>query len=176
MSKAVQFKNKTGEKIYPCPYYPVGSIYLSVNSTNPGSIFGGSWEQIKDRFLLACGNTYSNGSTGGEAKHTLTTSEMPSHTHAQRSRGATGDIAAAGSAIGAEFLGTSSNSIGNTFATGGGAAHNNMPPYLAVYVWKRVSVQSLVEILPKRRLAYCAWQSLTLLRNYHRKKESFIFV
>lgn len=139
MSKAIQFKNKNGEKIYPCPYYPVGSIYLSVNSINPGTIFGGSWTQIKDKFLLACGSTYANGSTGGEAKHTLTVSEIPSHTHAQRSRGSTGDIAAAGSAIGAEFLGTSSSSIGNTFATGGGASHNNMPPYLAVYVWKRVS-------------------------------------
>ena len=110
-----------------------------MNSTNPGTIFGGSWTQIKDKFLLACGSTYANGSTGGEAKHTLTVSEIPSHTHAQRSRGSTGDIAAAGSAIGAEFLGTSSSSIGNTFATGGGASHNNMPPYLAVYVWKRVS-------------------------------------
>ena len=52
MSKAVQFKNKNGEKIYPCPYYPVGAIYMSVDSTNPGSIFGGTWEQIKGRFLL----------------------------------------------------------------------------------------------------------------------------
>ena len=82
MSKAIQLKNRNGEKMYPCPYYPVGSIYLSVNSTNPGTIFGGTWEQIKDRFLLACGSTYSNGSTGGEAKHTLTTNEMPSHSHA----------------------------------------------------------------------------------------------
>ena len=61
MSKAVQFKNKNGEKIYPCPYYPVGAIYMSVDSTNPGSIFGGTWEQIKGRFLLGVGQPTANG-------------------------------------------------------------------------------------------------------------------
>lgn len=59
--------------------YPIGSIYMSVNSTNPSQIFGGTWEQIKDRFLLACGNTYSNGATGGEANHILTIAETPTH-------------------------------------------------------------------------------------------------
>ena len=90
MSKAIQLKNRSGEKVYPCPYYPVGSIYLSVNSTNPGTIFGGSWEQIKDRFLLACGSTYSNGSTGGESTHKLTVDEMPSHNHQQRVQNTSG--------------------------------------------------------------------------------------
>ena len=61
--------------------YPVGSIYMSINSTDPSELFGGEWEQIKDRFLLACGTTYSNGATGGEATHTLTTNEMPTHSH-----------------------------------------------------------------------------------------------
>lgn len=61
--------------------YPVGSIYMSVNSTSPASLFGGTWERIKDRFLLAAGDTYSAGSTGGEAQHTLTVDEMPSHYH-----------------------------------------------------------------------------------------------
>lgn len=61
--------------------YPVGSIYLSVNSTNPSSLFGGSWTQLKDRFLLAAGTSYSAGSTGGEATHTLKESEMPEHSH-----------------------------------------------------------------------------------------------
>lgn len=65
--------------------YPIGSIYMSINETNPSELFGGEWEQIEDRFLLACGTTYSNGSTGGEEKHTLTKDEMPSHTHIQNS-------------------------------------------------------------------------------------------
>ena len=47
--------------------YPVGSIYMSVNATSPASLFGGTWEQLKDRFLLAAGDTYAAGSTGGEA-------------------------------------------------------------------------------------------------------------
>ena len=61
--------------------YPIGSIYLSVNSTSPQQLFGGEWEQIKDKFLLSAGDTYSGGSEGGEAAHTLTVEEMPSHNH-----------------------------------------------------------------------------------------------
>ena len=51
--------------------YPIGSIYMSVNETDPSTIFGGQWEQVKDKFLLACGDTYQNGTTGGEATHIL---------------------------------------------------------------------------------------------------------
>lgn len=47
--------------------YPVGSIYMSVNSTNPSTLFGGSWERIQDTFLLASGSTYGAGTTGGSA-------------------------------------------------------------------------------------------------------------
>ncbi len=137
MSKGIKFKNRNNEPIYPCPYFPVGSIYLSMTNINPSTYFGGTWELIKDRFLLGAGGAYSVGTTGGEKTHKLTISEMPSHTHAQRCRGTGSDIAASGSAIGAEFLGTSSNSIGSTFSTGGSVAHNNMPPYIAVYVWRR---------------------------------------
>ena len=62
--------------------YPVGAIYLSAVSTDPGVLFGfGTWEQIQDRFLLAAGSIYSAGATGGEAIHTLTVDEMPSHSH-----------------------------------------------------------------------------------------------
>lgn len=61
--------------------YPVGSIYMSAVEVDPSLLFGGVWEQIKDRFLLAVGDTYEVGSTGGEATHKLTVDEMPSHTH-----------------------------------------------------------------------------------------------
>ena len=61
--------------------YPVGSIYLSSNNTNPGTLFGGTWTQIKDRFILTAGDSYSNGATGGAATVTLSVSNMPSHSH-----------------------------------------------------------------------------------------------
>ena len=62
--------------------YPVGSLYWSSKSTNPASLFGGTWVQIKDRFVLACGDTYtSSGATGGASSVTLSVSNMPSHTH-----------------------------------------------------------------------------------------------
>lgn len=69
MSKGIVFRNRQNEKIYPCPFMPIGSVYISVSSTNPSTYFGGTWEQIKDKFLLCCGNTYTAGSTGGEATH-----------------------------------------------------------------------------------------------------------
>ena len=61
--------------------YPVGSIYMNVNSTNPGSLFGGVWEQLKDRFLLATGDTYQNETTGGEAVVSLTAANLAPHAH-----------------------------------------------------------------------------------------------
>ena len=62
--------------------YPVGSLYWSSKSTNPASLFGGTWVQIKDRFVLACGDTYKTvGATGGESSVTLSVSNMPSHSH-----------------------------------------------------------------------------------------------
>ena len=60
--------------------YPIGSIYISANSTNPHDLFGGTWEQLRDRFLLGCG-TKENGAIGGEENHTLTVAESPSHNH-----------------------------------------------------------------------------------------------
>ena len=120
--------------------YPVGSIYMSVNSTNPKTLFGGTWVQIKDRFLLAAGTTYKAGTTGGEATHTLTESEMPSHNHAVYFPN---DAAADHSAPGNYPDGPSDSTyyaVGSyTSSAGGGGAHNNMPPYIAVYVWKRTA-------------------------------------
>lgn len=61
--------------------YPVGSIYMSVAATSPATLFGGTWEQLKDRFLIGAGGSYSAGATGGATAHTLTVAEMPSHNH-----------------------------------------------------------------------------------------------
>ena len=62
--------------------YPVGSLYWSSKSTNPATLFGGTWVQIKDRFILACGDTYtSSGATGGASSVTLSVSNMPTHSH-----------------------------------------------------------------------------------------------
>ena len=120
--------------------YPVGSIYMSVNSINPKNFFGGTWVQIKDRFLLAAGTTYKAGTTGGEPTHTLTESEMPSRNHAAYFPN---DAAADHSAPGNYPDGPSDSTyyaVGSyTSSAGGGGAHNNMPPYLAVYVWKRTA-------------------------------------
>lgn len=63
-------------------FYPVGSIYINVNEINPAAIFGGTWEKIYGSiFLLSASESYPLGTTGGEANHTLTQYEMPSHTH-----------------------------------------------------------------------------------------------
>ena len=115
--------------------YPVGSIFLSVRSTDPGSLFGGTWVRIKDRFLLAAGDVYAAGATGGEAAHTLTLGEMPAHRHVETyHNGGAGEET---ELYGGVRLRESWASGFQTQETGGGLAHNNMPPYLAVYVWKR---------------------------------------
>ena len=154
--------------------YPVGSIYMSVNNTDPGTLFAGTtWERIKDTFLLSAGDTYTAGDTGGSATHshtftgsavtsgdssaantggtTLTTNQIPSHHHSitNYSHQYT---------PGGDFAAVYANGGTNTGNTGGGQSHshtmahthsvtaggsvgdgNNMPPYLVVYVWKRVS-------------------------------------
>ena len=120
--------------------YPVGSIYLSVNNTNPSILFGGEWEQIRDKFLLGCGDDYQAGSTGGEATHKLTVNEMPSHQH-NLSLAIEGSNVSNKDRVALNGYGNS-RWWGNLYkmdSTGGSQAHNNMPPYLAVYMWKRVS-------------------------------------
>ena len=128
----------------PLDGYPVGSIYLSVSSASPASLFGGTWTQLMDCFLLGAGASYANGATGGEAAHTLTWNEMPVHDHDLRGFWSVADTP------GTECRALSYNDIGeDMYATqfgnssiqnaGGNQPHNNMPPYLAVYMWKRVA-------------------------------------
>ena len=128
---------------------------MSVNNINPSEFFGGTWEQIKDVFLLACGNVYANGTTGGEATHQLSINEIPSHQHSVLSgAGGNGNYLASSPeytpSVGnnyyyLKFDGTTNESGGNgagmanTALIGGNQVHNNMPPYLAIYVWKRTA-------------------------------------
>ena len=144
--------------------YPVGSIYISVNNTDPSLLFHGTWERIKDRFLLASGDTYSAGSTGGEAQHTLTVDEMPSHKHTYDKYFVANDPGLGSWIYDNQFSIAVRRSVGSTASvpisetgqssgsvchegnlekpmntTGGSQPHNNMPPYLTVYIWKRVA-------------------------------------
>lgn len=162
--------------------YPVGSIYMSMSETDPGTLFGGAWTRLPDKFLIGAGGSYSVGATGGEADHTLTLSEIPSHSHSvSGSTSSSGNhrhepqngnsfvtadspsdgfnrvnctfggsntrtvIEANDSGIQSsgwytDYAGSHSHSLSASIgSTGSGAAHNNMPPYLAVYMWQRTS-------------------------------------
>ena len=183
--------------------YPVGAIYISVSSTNPETLFGGTWAAIEGQFLLAQNSSYPAGSTGGEATVALSTANLPSHSHTVNSHTHTvnnhthsipslrGTAASAGAHVhsqqGYRFCATSntgshvrsreqitsdpvdsSNSMisagahthsvtttasttgyagaqtttassPGTTSVGSGTAHNNMPPYLSVYMWRRTA-------------------------------------
>ena len=120
---------------------PVGKPWASDDPTSPASIVGGTWERIKDQFILAAGDTYAAGSTGGEATHTLTVNEMPKHDHGIKHGTAllttTSSMAINQTAV---ADGPPNTSSAAWFAeSGGSAAHNNMPPYITMYVWKRIA-------------------------------------
>ena len=143
--------------------YPVGSIYMSVNSTSPATLFGGTWERVQDKFLLAAGSTYAAGGTGGEAEHTLTEAQLPTmtgyftlasnlgtnvtgaSTKLESASGKFSRVSRSGRNILKFNSGTYTVSTDQTLydqvklSIGSGNAHNNMPPYLAVYVWKRTA-------------------------------------
>ena len=116
------------------PYMPIGTIYMSTVSTSPAVYFSGTWEQIKDRFLRA---ENSSEVTGGEASHTLTVAELPSHSHTFRGRKGSGTST---STKVVELYGTATSTASSTTDnTGGTSAHENMPPYLVVYIWRRIA-------------------------------------
>nr|DAY64500.1 MAG TPA: baseplate protein [Caudoviricetes sp.] len=131
--------------------YPVGSLYWTDNPVNPSTLLGGGqWTQIKDKFILAAGDTYKKGQTGGEATHALTIDEMPAHKHQQyvdfinvayaQSYDEAGNIWSS-PLMNRDFNGNENYWNGNQWSmnsNGGNQPHNNMPPYEVFYCWKRV--------------------------------------
>lgn len=124
--------------------YPVGSLYFSMSDVDPANFIGGTWTRVEDRFVLAAGDVYSAGTTGGESSHVLTIDEMPSHSHSILLNSAssasydTWDYSFGASKANRNYYSQSPAApiVGNT---GGSVAHNNMPPYLAVFVWRRTA-------------------------------------
>ena len=142
--------------------YPVGSVYMNASSdTNPATLLGvGTWQKIEAKFLFASGEIpidattsagFDRGTTGGEWRHTLTTDEMPSHTHIQNGHSHGISHLFSGGAGGSQTLVTKSDDRKDTYTpstdsatatnqnTGGGQPHNNMPPYLVVSMWIRTA-------------------------------------
>lgn len=132
--------------------YPVGSIYISSNTMHPSVIFGGVWERFaEDKFLLSAGSTYGYNTTGGSATVTLTASQsgVPAHSHKYQDynttytlkttnrKPGTSTAVAYGTSLTAGGGATERTSSNNT-AANASQAHENMPPYLAVYMWERV--------------------------------------
>ena len=122
---------------------------MSVNSTNPGTLFGGTWQRIQNQFLLAAGNLYAAGSTGGSATVALNVNQIPAHDHVENDLvwmnvNGNGKYYISPVSPGTFFFndvpqGGRSATGWKTKSTGGSQAHNNMPPYIAVYVWKRTA-------------------------------------
>lgn len=157
MTKKITDVNQLLLKTALLAAHPVGSFYWSEKNTDPGTLFGGTWEQIKDSFVLAAGDTYQAGATGGQADVTLTEDMIPAHSHNQNINGNGIDdwknsqgrhvslpqqsSGASGYAVntnGLIWCGGSAMRI-HTDATGGGKSHTNMPPYLVAYCWKRTA-------------------------------------
>lgn len=130
--------------------YPIGSIYLSIYSTNPSEYFGGTWEQLKDRFLVGAGDVYTAGDTGGSKNHTHSLDTNTAVGAIRLNDG--GSLEYAETTVSANI--TTNYSITGTGGKGGSASRtnhfamklygntsnsSNMPPYLAVYMWKRIS-------------------------------------
>jgi hypothetical protein len=131
--------------------YPVGSIYMNAsNSNNPSTLLGfGTWAAFgAGRVPVGIDSSDTDfdtaEETGGAKTHTLTTDEMPSHTHnVQVTQRVTGDDAAGGSRVLTADRNISTATVDITGmtakATGGGQAHNNLQPYIVVYMWKRTA-------------------------------------
>lgn len=136
--------------------YPIGSFFISVEDTEPSTLLGGTWERVKGRFLYGVDpnnrgamGEYEVGALGGEEKHTLQVNELPKNigTFQAMSWITESDTGAFKKKQDfADRTATTGSDMGTTTHTlsGGGAAHNNMPPYLAVNIWKRIDPSSIL--------------------------------
>lgn len=134
--------------------YPIGSIYMNINDVDPAALFGGIWQQVEDRFILAAGVAFPNGMIGGNATHTLSVEQLPPHTHVvQGGTVTTGDTipmnpqttkvtpSESGISVVYDFAAgaTGFDIEGEALETGGGVPFNIIPPFLAVNVWIRTA-------------------------------------
>ena len=130
-----------GDPLSVLAAYPVGSIYMSVNSTSPSSLFGGTWERFANgRCLVGVNESDADFSsaqkTGGEKTHTLTENEMPRHNHTIKLYESNIDTNV-GRVMRSKSI--TSEASGSSDYTGGNSAHNNLQPYITVYMWRRTA-------------------------------------
>ena len=115
---------------------------MSTAATSPASLFGGTWTRIVDRFLVGAGAGYTVGEYGGEVTVALTVAQMPAHTHTIAMARRDGSAASWSTA---SAIGRYSGDTGGAAFTmasgsvGSGQAHENRPPYYAVYIWRRTA-------------------------------------
>ena len=128
--------------------YPIGSICMFNTNIDPNEMYGGTWVRIKGKFIFgADDDTYPLGSEGGEATHTLTVDEMPTHRHPMFTYSEGGELASGDDYVGSRAVPFDAT-VGNRNTwwhqmfqaeTGGNQPHNNMPPYVAFYIWAKVA-------------------------------------
>lgn len=137
-------KGDKGDPLSVLEAYPIGSIYISTNATSPATLFGGNWDEIHGAFLFANSALHKAGEIGGEEEHVLKKKEIPVHYHDEYVGNDGGDGSVPEGYYGFTSIASISKNTywakgSKTSEAGGGQAHNNMPPYLSVYMWERVS-------------------------------------
>ncbi len=144
----VELQNKSNETIIQKVWLPVGTLYYNQNdiSEDIKRYFYGTWERAKGFFAVAVDEDDSDfveGKTGGEKTHKLTVNEMPSHSHniVYSNNGKFIQFGTGGNNYNLQWGSAGFNGGAETIAasTGGGQAHNNLPPYKSFYAWIRVS-------------------------------------
>jgi hypothetical protein len=118
--------------------YPAGSLYFSFSSVSPANIIGGTWSKVEGKFLLGANDQFISGTEGGEEEHVLASNEAPNIVMVNYSvnYGSNSWSSLTSNAI------WTNGAIDGTLPLkleGAGQPHNNMPPYLAVNIWRRVS-------------------------------------